>query len=415
MLAADLETPALVIDLDIMERNLRRAAEYTATHGLRFRPHTKTHKIPALGRRQLDLGATGLTVAKVGEAEVMMAAEPSDLLLEYPTVGRRKLERLADIARQARVTVALDSSEAAHELSEVAVAHSVRFAVLAEVDVGLGRVGVTPGEELLRFVERIRLNHLDFDGIAFFPGHIRQLDTEGKEALRVLACLLEAILRDLRKAGHEVRVVSGGNTSTLFHSHGLPGMNEIRSGTYIFNDRNTVFSGGCGMEDCAASVLTTVVSTARPGQIIVDGGSKTFSAEPFLGGASFGHLVEAPEAVFHKMSKEHGWVDISKVGHNFRIGERVHIIPNHICPTVNEHDVAYGIWESGWSRSGAWRAGANCTNAGAAAHRYCETRPVRGRPAASEDCSRLRGFPGPHEWVPRPQYSPVPALHCARP
>src|SRR5262245_19460462 len=294
MLAADLETPALVIDLDIMERNLRRAADYTAAHGLRFRPHTKTHKIPALGRRQLDLGAAGLTVAKVGEAEVMLDAEPPDLLLEYPTIGRRKLERLAQVARKARVTVALDSYEAALELSDVAGAWDVRFAALAEVDVGLGRVGVTPGEELLRFVESITgFDRLDFEGIAFFPGHIRKIDGQGEEALRSLGCLLQAILSGLERAGHEVRVVSGGNTSTLFHSHRLPGMNEIRSGTYIFNDRNSVFSGACGIEDCAATVLTTVVSTARPGQIIVDGGSKTFSSEPYLGGGSFGHLLEA--------------------------------------------------------------------------------------------------------------------------
>jgi D-serine deaminase-like pyridoxal phosphate-dependent protein len=154
-LVADLETPALVIDLEIMERNLRRAAEYTAAHGLRFRPHTKTHKIPALGRRQLELGAVGLTVAKVGEAEVMLGAEPSDLLLEYPTIGYRKLKRLAEVARMARVTVAVDSSEAARELSDVAGESGVRFGVLAEIDVGLGRVGVSPGEELLHLVEFI--------------------------------------------------------------------------------------------------------------------------------------------------------------------------------------------------------------------------------------------------------------------
>jgi D-serine deaminase-like pyridoxal phosphate-dependent protein len=358
MNVADLETPALVIDLEKMERNLRRAAEYTCAHNLRFRPHTKTHKIPALGRRQLELGATGLTVAKVGEAEVMINAEPSDLLLEYPTIGRRKLERLAAIARKTRVTVALDSAEAGRELSEVAGACGVEFAVLAEVDVGLGRVGVTPGTELLQLVELVaRLKNLHFDGVAFFPGHIRKLDEAGEKALRQVASLLESVLSDLRHAGYETRVVSGGNTSTLFSSHLIPGMNEIRSGTYIFNDRNTVCSEACAVDDCAATILTTVVSTARPGQIIVDGGSKTFSSEPFLGGGhSFGYVVEAPEAVFHKMSEEHGWVDVSRIGRAFQIGERLHVIPNHICPTVNEHDIAYGICgdrvESVWSVQG---------------------------------------------------------------
>ena len=344
MSIADLDTPALVIDLAVMERNLRRAADYTAAHGLRFRPHTKTHKIPALGRRQLELGAAGLTVAKVGEAEVMLGAEPADLLLEYPTVGYSNLKRLAEVARKARVTVAVDSAEAAQELNDVAGECHVRFAVLAEVDVGLGRVGVSPGEELLRFANFIsRLDHLDFDGIAFFPGHIRKLDVSGEEALKRLADLLQSILSDLRTSGYEAHVVSGGNTTTLFHSHRMPGMNEIRSGTYIFNDRNSVYSDACVIDDCAASVLTTVVSTARPDQIIVDGGSKTFSSDPFIGGSGFGYLVEAPNAVFHKMSEEHGWIDVSKVDRRFKVGDRVRIVPNHACPTVNEHDVAYGV------------------------------------------------------------------------
>lgn len=344
MRVEDVETPALLIDLDVMERNLRRAAEYTADYGLRFRPHTKTHKIPALGRLQLDLGAEGLTVAKVGEAEVMLGADPADLLLEYPTIGRRRLERLAEVARRARVTVSIDSFEAARELSEAAADCHVRFSILAEVDVGLGRVGVTPGAELLRFLEQVTcLEGLDFDGISFFPGHIRKLDATGDAAIRQLAGLVQFILSDLRHAGYEARVVSGGNTSTLYQSHRVAGMNEIRSGTYIFNDRNSVFSNACAVEDCAATVLATVVSTARPGQIIVDGGSKTFSSEPYLGGAGFGCVVEAPAAVFHKMSEEHGWVDVSEVDRAFKIGERLHIIPNHICPTVNEHDFAYGV------------------------------------------------------------------------
>jgi D-serine deaminase-like pyridoxal phosphate-dependent protein len=220
----------------------------------------------------------------------------------------------------------------------------MRFSILAEVDVGLGRVGVSPGEELLRFIEGIAaLDHLGFEGIAFFPGHIRKLDADGERAWQCLAALLQSILSDLRHAGHEARVISGGNPSTLFHSHRLPGMNEIRSGTYIFNDRNSVHSGACAIEDCAASVLVTVVSTARPGQIIVDGGSKTFSSDPYFGGQSFGYIVEAPVAVFDKMSEEHGWVDVSRTAQRFKVGDRVHVVPNHVCPTVNEHDVAYGV------------------------------------------------------------------------
>jgi len=156
--------------------------------------------------------------------------------------------------------------------------------------------------------------------------------------------LLEGILRDVRAAGFEVRIVSGGSTPTLFHSHRLPGLNEIRPGTYIFNDRNTMLSGACALDQCAASILVTVVSTAKAGQMIVDGGSKTFSSDRPVAGAevSFGHVVEAPDAVFTKMNEEHGFVDVRRGGGDFTVGDRVHIIPNHICVAMNLHESVYG-------------------------------------------------------------------------
>src|ERR1039457_4496459 len=262
---SDIDTPALLVDLDVMERNLRRVADYAQKHGLRLRPHTKTHKSPRIGRRQLELGAAGLTVAKVGEAEVMLDAAPADMLVAYPVIGRAKLERLMAVARRARVTVSLDSLFAAQQLSEAAQAAGrgiVKIGVLAETDVGLGRVGVSPGGELLDLARGIeRLARLSFEGIA-------------------------------------VRIVSAGSTPSLYHSHELAGLNEIRPGTYVYNDWNTVASGACTPEECAAALLVTVVSTARPGQIIVDGGSKTFSSDRLTGSteSTFGHVVEAPEA-----------------------------------------------------------------------------------------------------------------------
>jgi D-serine deaminase-like pyridoxal phosphate-dependent protein len=342
----EIDTPALVVDLDVMERNLRRVADYTKTQGLRLRPHTKTHKSPRIGRRQLDLGAAGLTVAKVGEAEVMLDAAPHDLLVAYPVIGRSKLERLAAVARKTRVTVSLDSLFAARQLSDAAQAAGVEFGVLAEADVGLGRVGVTPGPELLDLARGIqRLPGLSLEGIAFYPGHIKDYEEPGRAALAALGRLIGSMLADFRREGIPVRIVSGGSTPALFHSHELPGMNEIRPGTYVYNDWNTVQSGACTPEDCAAFVLVTVVSTARPGQIIVDGGSKTFSSDRLVGSteATFGHLVEVPEAVFHKMNEEHGYVDVTRAKRGFEIGERLRIIPNHICVAVNLHERMYGV------------------------------------------------------------------------
>ena len=346
MYVSEIDTPALVVDLDIMERNLCRVAEYTREHGLRLRPHTKTHKSTRLARRQLAAGATGLTVAKVSEAEVMLGAEPADMLVAFPVIGQNKLARLTEVARHTTVTVALDSAFAARQLSDAARAAQVEIGVLAEVDVGLGRVGVAPGEPLLRLAQTIlNLPHLRFAGITFYPGHIKDMEEPGRAALAQLRDLLRELLAQFCRAGIEAPVVSGGSTPTLFHSHELEGLTEIRPGTYVFNDLNTVRSGGCRMEDCAASILATIVSTARPGQIIVDGGSKTFSSDRPVNSAevTFGHLVEAPAARFHKMNEEHGFIDVSHTAAELAIGDRVHIIPNHICVAVNLHEQVYGV------------------------------------------------------------------------
>ncbi len=346
MHVCELETPALIIDLDIMERNLARAAGYASEHNLRLRPHTKTHKTPEIARMQLGGGAAGLTVAKVGEAEVMLRAEPADLLVAYPVIGQSKLRRLMEVARKTKVTVALDSLFAARQLSDAAREAQVTIGVLAEADVGLGRMGVDPGEDLLRLAQGIeRLPRLALEGIAFYPGHIRAMDEEGKQALEALVADVRGTLDLFRRSGVETHIVSGGSTPALYYSHLIPGMNEVRPGTYVFNDMNTVICGACELSDCAACLLLTVVSTARPGQMIIDGGSKTFSSDRLTGSSevSYGRFLEAPGCVLHKMNEEHGYVDTRKAECGFTVGDRVHVIPNHICATVNMHDRMYGI------------------------------------------------------------------------
>ena len=343
---SEIDTPALVVDLDILKRNLERVASYTREHGLRLRPHTKTHKSTRIGRRQLESGAAGLTVAKVSEAEVMLGACPPDLLVAFPIIGRAKLERLTEVAQRVPVTVALDSAFAARQLSDAARAAQVEIGVLAEVDVGLGRVGVSPGEPLVELARTVeKLPHLNFQGITFYPGQVKTLDEAGLRALGQVGETVRSILADFRAAGIEPRIVSGGSTPTLFHSHEIEGLTEIRPGTYVFNDVNTVRSGACALEDCAAVLLVTVVSTARPGQMIVDGGSKTFSSDRLSSSAevTFGHVVEAPGARFHKMNEEHGFIDLTKAEREFSIGDRVRIIPNHICVAVNLHEQVYGV------------------------------------------------------------------------
>ncbi|MES1261100.1 MAG: alanine racemase [Acidobacteriota bacterium] len=337
----DLDTPALLIDLDIMERNLRRVADYAAAHNLRLRPHTKTHKSIFLARKQLAAGAAGLTVAKTGEAEVMLGAEPRDLLVAYPVIGEAKVRRLGSLAGITRITVAIDSLFGARQLSQAAEAAGVRFGILVETEVGLGRVGVAPGDalELSRAVSQ--LPNLDWRGITFYPGHIKDQD---EDKIAELSDKTGRLTDEFARAGLRPEIVSGGSTPLLYHSHEIAGLNEIRPGTYIFNDLNTVASGACTLDDCAASVLTTVVSTAQPGRMIVDGGSKTFSSDRLSsGGPGHGRVMEAPGALFHKMNEEHGFVDLARAERTFQIGEKVRIIPNHVCVAVNLHEYVYGV------------------------------------------------------------------------
>jgi D-serine deaminase-like pyridoxal phosphate-dependent protein len=349
----DLDTPALVIDLDVMERNLQRAADYASVHGLRLRPHTKTHKIPALARMQIDRGASGVTVAKTTEGEVMLKAAPKELLVAYPVLGKEKMERLVRLARQTNVTVSLDSSIVANAISEAANAAGVTIGVFVEIDAGLHRVGVTTEEPLRQLALTVdSLPGLRFDGIAFYPGHIKKMDPVATVILLNVENTIQEALGTLKRAGLEARVVSGGSTPALYRSHLIPSMTEIRPGTYIFNDRNTVLSGSCLWEDCAANVLTTVVSTSVPNRVILDGGSKTFSSDRSVE-PGFGRIVEAPDAEFEKMNEEHGFVDPKRCTRRWRTGEKVRVIPNHICVAMNLHERVYGyrgeevedVWE----------------------------------------------------------------------
>ena len=346
MHVSEIETPAIVVDLDVLERNLARVAAYAKEHRLRLRPHTKTHKSSVIARMQLESGAVGLTVAKVGEAEVMLRAQPEDLLVAYPVIGEAKLRRLLEAARHTRTTVALDSLEAARGLSNAAAKAGIEIGVLVEEDVGLGRVGLTDPRKLVALASAIaKLPGLRVIGFNFYPGHVKSTDAEGMAAFHALAAVLEETATHWHEAGLPLEVVSGGSTPTLFHSHELPVLNEIRPGTYVFNDRNTVESGAATLEDCAAHLLVTVVSTSRASGMIVDGGSKTFSSDRLSTGGevTFGLLREEPEAKFVKMNEEHGYIDLPPSARHFQIGDRLRILPNHICVAVNLHDRVYGI------------------------------------------------------------------------
>lgn len=339
----ELDTPALIVDLDVMERNLRRMADYCRTHELRLRPHVKTHKSPKLAKLQISLGAAGITVAKVGEAEVMSGKGLDDLMLAYPIFGEAKARRLSQILDRARVSVGLDSEDSLQWAAKAADGGVVD--VLVEIDFGMRRCGLPPGEGPIRLARQIeKTTGVRFAGIMLYAGHAHP-DFEGSaRKMERLSDDLQRQLRLFENEGMEVERVSGGSTPSAYYSHRVEGLTEIRPGTYIFNDRNTVEWGSCGIEDCAASLLVTVVSVAVPGQAIVDGGSKTFSSDPPACGSKpgFGLVKGFPGIEFTRMNEEHGYLRLPDDA-SLRVGQKLEIIPNHVCAAVNMHDRVWGI------------------------------------------------------------------------
>jgi len=345
---SELDTPAVLIDLDRMERNIRRAQEHCARYGKTMRPHIKTHKIPEIARKQVEAGAMGITCAKLGEVEVMAAAGLTQILLAYPIVGEAKLRRLVRLAQEVDLTVAFDSLEVAQGISDAmrrfGEGSGREIGALVEIDTGMGRCGIAPGPGLLDLCRRVHeLPGMQFRGLMTYQGWVRGTQPEMEGRLREEDARLKQIRGDLEGAGLPVTQISGGSTPSLLLSHLVEPLTDNRAGTYVFNDVNTVLSGSVTWDDCAMQIAVTVVSTAVPGQIIVDGGSKTFTSDRPLAGqeVTHGHVVEDPDLRFVKMNEEHGYVKRDRSSREYRIGDRLHIIPNHVCVAMNMHDEVY--------------------------------------------------------------------------
>ncbi len=338
------ETPVPVVDLDRLDRNLDRMAAYADAHRLHLRPHTKTHKSPRIAAEQLRRGAVGLTCATLLEVEVM--AEVSDnLLLAYPPVGEAKLQRLLGLPEGCDVSVALDSIAVAERLAEAAARRDRRIGVLIELDLGMHRVGLPVLEDAVAVARWVKQRApLEYRGIAFYPGHIRQRVSRQEEGLDRLRHDLRRAIQSFESAGVAPEVVSGGSTPTVWRAHEIDDLTEIRPGTYVYNDRVTAQLGACQWDDCALTILATVVSTSVPGQAVIDAGTKALGREPSEGeGEGYGALLDHPEVVVRRLSEEHGVLDLGSSGWRPVVGERVRVVPNHVCVAVHLHETVYGM------------------------------------------------------------------------
>lgn len=342
-------TPAIVIDAEIVRRNVDRLAAYARSHKLGLRPHTKTHKSKAIARMQLEAGAVGLTVAKPGEAAVMAEASV-DILMAYPAVHPEACRVLAELAQSKTVRVAVDSAFAANALAWAARSAASTIGLLVDLDVGHHRTGVPDGIEALKLAQHIsRTLGLRLDGVLFFPGQFSATHPhELAPGLLAIDAHLAEVLALWSKSGLEAKIVSGGSTPTAMQSHRMTRLTEIRPGTYVFNDMNCVHGGSATLEDCAARIVTTVVSTAVPGQVVLDAGSKTLTSDRCGPAPDSGHgyVVEYPRAKVTKLSEEHAQVDVTACDRVPKVGDRVTVIPNHICPCINLQD---RIW---WQEPG---------------------------------------------------------------
>lgn len=340
----ELDTPALLIDFDKMERNIAQMQKYADDGGVRLRPHTKTHKTPYISHLQQRAGSQGITVAKLGEAEVMNAAGIDDLLIAYPLYGAPKMERLLNLAERANVRVSLDSREVAQGISNAASARGIKIPVLVEVDTGLHRVGQPMREGTRDFVrEIIELPGIEFTGLLTHAGHVQAAQTleqvaeVGKQEGETMVETAELIRRD----GIEVHEVTVGSTPTARFAAQVKGVTEIRPGTYVFYDTMQVHKFACSWDDCAQTVLLTVV-VKHPDRLIFDGGSKTLTSDRGPGGrATFGTVKDYPHLEIYALSEEHAHVRVVGEGPLPNIGDKVEVIPNHACVVMNLHDSFY--------------------------------------------------------------------------
>ena len=327
---SELDTPAVLIDLDRAEANLKRAQEAADRAGIALRPHIKTHKLPYFAKRQVELGAVGITVQKLGEAEVMADAGLTDLLLTFNIIGVAKLKRLKALHDRVTIRVVADSAECVEGLASTFTDPGMPLGVFVECDTGMGRCGVqSPAAAIELARQIIAAPGLAFTGLMTYPA-------AGK--YRAAAQWLADAKSAFSAAGVDLPAITTGGTPDIWHMDEAARVaTEYRPGTYIYMDRSQVAAGAATFDDCALTVLATVVSRPTENRAIIDAGSKSLTSD-LLGLQGHGHVVEYPDAKVTGLSEEHGTLDVSACATKPRIGDTIRIIPNHCCPVTNLFD-----------------------------------------------------------------------------
>ena len=335
----DLPTPSVLVDLDVLERNVRAMQERSQIAGVKLRPHAKTHKSPEVARMQLEAGASGLTLAKTSEAEIFAALGFDDIFLGYPVFGADKARRLLALTDRLRLAVGVDSVEGAQSLGDVFHAANRSLPVRLKIDCGYHRVGVPP-KQAVEIARRIA----DRPGIAFAgvfthggQGYAAKTAEEAAEVGHLEGRVVAEAAEAIRAAGLPVEDVSLGSTPTVRAAVSERGVTECRPGTYVYNDFSQVQLGSARLEDCAMTVVATIVSSPAADRAVCDAGSKTLSSDPLRpSGAGHGAILGRQSRIA-RLSEEHGVIAV-EAGETYRVGDRIRILPNHACIVSNLHD-----------------------------------------------------------------------------
>lgn len=337
------DTPIVKVNLEVMERNIQELAKLAKEANVKLRPHTKTHKSTYIAKEQLKAGASGITTATLGEAEVMAEAGIKDILIAFPIIGEKKLERFQSLFKNTDLIVGLDDYEIAVGLNKVGLALNKKVPIYFDIDTGLGRMGRLPEESIEQIYETSKLPFIEVRGLMSHTGHAYKAKTE-EEAKKIAieeATKLNEVKNQMKEKDVFISEISVGATATARFIKDIPFITEVRAGMYVFNDRMVMGTGGANVDDCALTVWATIVSKPTKNRMLIDAGSKTLAYDAFKGGG-YGYIKEHENLIINNLSEEHGFVEV-KGETDLKIGDVIEIIPNHVCPVVNLTDNLFGF------------------------------------------------------------------------
>ncbi|MDH4317147.1 MAG: alanine racemase [Desulfobulbaceae bacterium] len=349
--AKEVPTPFILIKENVLRQNIFQINSYAKKHGYFVRPHIKTHKSSTIASMQMeDDVVIGFAASKVGEVEALSETVMGDILMAYPTLGVQRLEYLVRLSYKSNIIVAIDTEYALKMLARVAKSYDAIIGVLVIFDAGLHRCGISDPKRILELV-RFAANHpnLRFDGIQMYLGHLYGNDALSHESFTQINNIWEPVYDILIKNELRPTIVSSGSTPSLYNTHLISHVTEIRVGTAYLNDYFVLKFNHCKLESCAAMVVSRVISDIVDGQVIIDAGSKALSAKQLLRNENLemGYVLEYPEARIFRLHEEHGWVDVSRCPKAPSIGECISIVPVNVALCMNLFDTFYLYTEEG--------------------------------------------------------------------